>query len=310
MSEETTLANSDAFLPANVSDAAAIIGERLKIAFTVAINNPRKETECWERIQKNCRNPKIAETSEYSVRRGRDIVRGPSIRFAEMVLREWGNIFVDTQITRDDEFIRRCKVMITDLQSNAQYSHEITVEKTVERSFCPDGEKPLSVRKNSNGKLVYKLKATESDVAPKFAAEVSKALRTFGLRLIPTYVIEDGIEACRETVLSGVKEDPDSAQKKLIKAFSALRASISVSDLEQYLGHKIEHMTDDEILSLRAVYTSLKDGHAVWADYVVPKQKASKSTADKLNEEILNIKTVTVEEPSTEPTSTNDEECF
>ena len=99
MSEETTLANSDAFLPANVSDAAAIIGERLKIAFTVAINNPRKETECWERIQKNCRNPKIAETSEYSVRRGRDIVRGPSIRFAEMVLREWGNIFPHSRST-------------------------------------------------------------------------------------------------------------------------------------------------------------------------------------------------------------------
>ena len=43
----------------------------------------------------------------------------------------------------------------------------------------------------------------------------------------------------------------------------------------------------------------------------------SKATADKLNEDLLNIKTVTVEaepsaveEPSTEPTSTNDEECF
>lgn len=266
--------------PAAVA-AAESAKARIQAAYVMAMQKPRSYSNSRQKIMEACRRPFFAEKVEYSkpVGGGNRIV-GPSIRFAELALREWGNISYENQVVYDDDLTRRINVVITDLESNTTFSASIQIAKTVERKKS-DGREVVSERINSNGDRIFVVKATEDEIATKQAAAVSKALRNEGLRLIPQDIVEEAIDVARDTLRKGDKSDPDAARKKLSDAFAQLK--IMPSDLEAYLGHKLEMTSPAEIGELRTIYQTIRDGEAKWIDYVSPPVEEGQESAPALD---------------------------
>lgn len=289
-----SLAPMQASLPSSVSyaDPAAVAAAeaakaRIQAAYIMAMQRPRSYDQSRIKILEACSRPSFAEKVEYRKPVGRgDAIVGPSIRFAELALREWGNISYENQVVYDDDLTRRINVVITDLETNTTFSASIQIAKTVERKNAA-GREVVSERINSYGDKVYIVKATDDEIANKQAALVSKALRNEGLRLIPQDIVEEAIERARETVAAKDKRDPDAARKKLADAFAAI--GVMPADIEAFLGHSLARCAQAEIQQLRAMYSAIRDGEAKWSDYVAT-GKDEDSDALAAKEKLHNLK--------------------
>jgi hypothetical protein len=250
--------------------AAESARQRLQAAFTVAKRFPRDVDQARHRILSACRRPRFAELVEYKKPIGRGHIVGPSIRFAEECLREWGNIIAETNVVFEDEESRRLAVTVIDLETNTRFLKEIRIAKYVERKD-KKGRTVISQRLNSYNETVYKVEATEDELLTKEAALISKVLRNEGLRCIPQDIIDEAIDAARATMSGQYTEDPDAARKKLLDAFASVRVSPKM--LEDYLGHKTDTISLDEWNDLRRLFRTVKEGAMPWRE-IVERHKA------------------------------------
>ena len=250
--------------PAAVA-AAESVKARIQAQYLVALSHPRSYDQSRFRIMEACRRPSFADKVEYKKPVGKTTITGPSIRFAELALREWGNIDYSNTVVYDDEMNRRISVVITDLETNTTFSSSIQITKTVERKDNK-GRDVISERINSYGEKIYIVKATEDEILTKQAAMISKALRNEGLRLIPQEIIEEAINIARLTQQKDASSNMDEARKKISDAFGGL--GIQPKHLEEYLGHPMSMCVPAEITDLRAIYNAIKNGEAKWNDFV------------------------------------------
>jgi hypothetical protein len=250
--------------PAAVA-AAESVKARIQAQYLVALSHPRSYDQSRFRIMEACRRPSFADKVEYKKPVGKTTITGPSIRFAELALREWGNIDYSNTVVYDDEMNRRISVVITDLETNTTFSSSIQIAKTVERKDNK-GRDVISERINSYGEKIYIVKATEDEILTKQAAMISKALRNEGLRLIPQEIIEEAINIARLTQQKDASSNMDEARKKISDAFGGL--GIQPKHLEEYLGHPMSMCVPAEITDLRAIYNAIKNGEAKWNDFV------------------------------------------
>jgi len=284
----------------HIDPAAAAAAEaakaRIQSAYVMALQKPRNADDARDRILKACRRPAFAERVEFSKPVGGKQIKGPSIRFAELALREWQNVISDVQILYEDEHVRRSRIMIMDLETNASFSKEIQAGKTVERKSAFDRE-VVSERTNTKGEKVFVVKCTEDELHNKEAALISKAIRNEGLRLIPSDIIDEALETARSTLQKRDAEDPQAAKKRILDAFSEI--GIGPRDLEKYLKHKTDMITPAEIQELRTIYRAIRDREATWADYIQPSPVEEKtlSRAEALKEK---LKATKKEEPAEE----------
>ena len=238
---------------------------RIQSAYIIAMNKPRNEDQARDRILEACKRPAFAERVEFSKPVANRTIKGPSIRFAELALREWTNIMADTQTLYEDDKVRRVRVSVLDLETNAQFCKEIQIRKTVERKN-PKGHEVISERENTKGETVYIVLATDDEFHNKEAALISKALRNEGLRVIPSDITDEALETARETLRNRDAQDPKAAKKKVFDSLSSI--GIKPKDVEKYLKHSVDTLSPVELENLRGMYTAIKEGSASWAEYI------------------------------------------
>jgi hypothetical protein len=269
MNELTTFGTGNGAGLVAVDPAAVAAAEaaraRIQAAYTMALHKPRNTDQARDRILHACKRPGFAERVEYTKPVGTARIKGPSIRFAELALREWGNVLTESQTVYEDEYVRRIKVFVTDLETNTTFSKEAQIAKTVERHNDKDRE-VLGERTNTQGKKVFIVKATDDELVNKEGAQISKILRNEGLRLIPQDIIDEGLDTARDTLRNRDAQDPDAAKKKLLDGFSAI--GVKPLDIEKFLKHKTGAVTPAEMEELRTMYRAIRDGEAKWADYL------------------------------------------
>ncbi|HPA76908.1 MAG TPA: hypothetical protein PLT33_13705 [Deltaproteobacteria bacterium] len=261
--------------PAAVA-AAEAAKARIQAAYIMALHKPRNADQARDRILHACKRPGFAERVEYSKPVGGKAIKGPSIRFAEVALREWQNVMVETQTIYEDEWVRRVKVFVTDLETNATFSKEIQISKTVERKSKKDRE-IIGERLNSYNETVYIVKATDDEITNKEAAQISKVIRNEGLRLIPQDIIDEALDAARKTLSARDAKDPDAAKKALLDGFSEI--GVKPLDIERFLRHKTDSITPAELHELRTMYRAIRDGEARWVDYLTKAEEDTSSAA-------------------------------
>lgn len=235
--------------------------------FVMALQRPRSWDEVRVRLLKECERPGFAEVARYLKPIG-DGVEGPSIRFAEACLRYAGNLDAEVTTTFEDRNVRRLHVRVIDFETNASYSSDITIEKTVERRNIKD-RVVVAERKNSKGQVVYIVEATEDELLNKQNAMISKAVRTLVLRVIPGDIVDEGQRKCRETLENRDAKDPTEARRKVVDAFAEV--GVYPRDLEAFFGHALDALQPNEIAQLRKVYATIRDGESTWADHVSAK---------------------------------------
>lgn len=252
--------------PAAVA-AAEAAKSQIQAAYIVAMQKPRNQMQARTNILMACRRTEFAEKAEYSKPIGNTKITGPSVRFAELAIREWENVRVETVVLYEDDDVKRLRVSAIDLETNAQFSRDIQIKKTIERKSKKGREGDIiTERKNTFGHIVYVLRATDDEMLTKESAWVSKIIRNEGLRLIPTDIIEEGLKQARETLQSRAAMDPDGEKKKIVDAFAGI--GIKPVQIEKYLGHEIGTIGPAEIAELRSIYRTIRDGEATWNDYI------------------------------------------
>jgi len=99
------------------------------------------------------------------------------------------------------------------------------------------------------------------------------------LRLIPQDIIEDAKTQIRETLRAGAKADPEKAKKQVLDSFATI--GVQPKNLEEYLKHGMDTVSPAEIVDLRAIYTTIKNGEATWKAYVDKEEVPAKEGAEK-----------------------------
>jgi len=292
--------------------AARAVAERERAAvearYVVAHKNQRNIEQFRVNLIKECHRPGFAAVARYSKPQGNTRIEGPSIRFVEAALRCYRNTFAEVSTVYDDDRMRICRVVVADLEANDGYATEVQVTKTVERKGfenrktgemeAPKGREVLGQRLNTYGDPVYICVATDDEVITKQNALISKAIRTQGLRLLPGDIVDE----CQQIIIGvnckEVIDDPTAALRKLVDGFGKL--GVQPIDLEAWAAKSLDRLRPEEVVELREVWSSIKDGEATWAE--VMEQKNPTGTPGE-SEKVAERKIASLrgEQPKAEP---------
>ncbi|SEO76986.1 hypothetical protein SAMN02800692_2031 [Luteibacter sp. UNC138MFCol5.1] len=270
----TTLAAPETASSAVAAQAKAMVEAR----YVMALRRPRQWDQVRQDLLKECRRPSFAHNKSAYYRKpiGQG-VEGLGIRFVEVALRCMTNVLVETSMIFEDESKEVHRVSVTDLESNVTYPLDVRVTKTVERAKPDSDGSYISMRKNSYGKNVYTVLGTEDDILNKRAAQVSKAIRTLGLRIIPGDLQDEAEEIIKSIRLDEAARDPDAERKRMADAFAEI--GVKAADLANYLGHSLDTCSPAELVDLRGIYGAIRDGESSWKSVMDNKaEQAGKSS--------------------------------
>lgn len=222
--------------------------QEVQAAMVVAKRFPRDEIESYNRILRACQRKSLAEQSMYEYPRGGQKVTGPSIRLAEALAQNWGNL--DYGIIELEQKDGESQVMAYawDLETNTRQTKIFSVPH-------------IRTTKKGNKTLT-----DPRDIYEMVANQGARRLRACILGVIPGDVIDSAIEQCEATLKSNNTEPLIDRVRKMVKAFED-KFSVSKEMIEEFLGCKSEAFSENDFIRLRKVYGSLKDGMSKREDY-------------------------------------------
>lgn len=222
--------------------------QEVQMAMYVAKQFPRDETQSYNRIIQACHRVSLAETAVYEYPRGGQKVSGPSIRLAEVLARSWGNI--DSGIVELEQKHGESSVMAYawDLETNVRQTKVFTVKH--ERSTRS------GVTKLTDPRDIYELVANQG----------ARRVRNCILGIIPGDVVDAAVEECKKTLTTGNKEPlPDRVRKMVAIFFEEFQVNQEM--LEKFIGCKVAAFSEQDVVRLKGVYRSLRDGMSKREDY-------------------------------------------
>lgn len=229
-------------LPASLNAGSIAVETERAIAeaqgqLTLAKRFPRNLTQSHSELMEACAMPAFAGAAFYTVpNRG----SGPSIRFAEEVARVYGNFEYGHRELSREPGKSEVEVYAWDKEKNNYSKRQLTVMHVVDTKHGP------------------KKLTDQADIDNKIANVASKQIRGRILALMPKWLVQDAIEACKAT-LAGTLSEPVSVRvRKMAQAFG--RYGVNQNHLETYLGHKVDDTTLDELVDLMGVFNALKEG--------------------------------------------------
>lgn len=222
--------------------------QEVQAAMVVAKRFPRNETESWNRIMTACQRKSLAEQAMYEYPRGDTKVTGPSIRLAETMAQNWGNI--DFGIIELEQKNGESQVMAYawDLETNTRQTKIFTVPH---------------VRGTKKGNIPLK---DPRDIYEMVANQGARRLRACILGIIPGDVIDAAINACNQTLMNGEKKPVIDLVRDMSNIFQK-EFSVPLEAIERYIGCKAEAFSMNDLIRLKKVYRSLSDGMAKREDY-------------------------------------------
>lgn len=210
---------------------------------------PRNETLVYEKIIKECESNKaLAEQALYSYPKAGKAVTGPSIRLAEVLARHWGHLDMGIREINQDNGSTEMEAYAWDKQTNVRDSRRFHVKH--ERYTKKDGNVKLT-----DGRDIYELGANMG----------ARRKRACIFSIIPGYLVDAAVEACRRKLSSSEVSTPERVREMVTKF--GKNFSVGVDMLEKYLGHTVETVDKEEIIDLGLIYNSLKDGNTKREDW-------------------------------------------
>jgi len=187
---------------------------------------PRDQYDAFNRIMKCCERTALAENAIYQYPRGGTKVTGPSIRLAEALAQNWGNI--DFGIMELEQKNGESSVMAYawDLETNTRQTKLFQVPH-IRYSRAKGNEKLTDPRD------IYEIVANNG----------ARRLRACILGVIPGDVIDAAVDKCQETLKNGYKEPLEDRIKNMIAKFDK-EFSVKKEMLEKMMGYNIAAFTE------------------------------------------------------------------
>jgi hypothetical protein len=238
--KSTVLAESSSAREAQEVQAAMVIAKRF----------PRDIIQAEGRILQSCRRPGLAEAAMYAYPKGGAKVDGPTIRLAEVLAQCWGNIDFGIKELEQRHGESTVLAYAWDLETNERRTITWTVRHERKVNQKDDRGKVIGSRIDvlDDPREIYEMVANQG----------ARRLRACILAIIPGDIQDAAIEQCRKTLTGGTAELLIDRIKKMAGAFVEL--GISGAMLEGRLGHKLDATDANELVTLRNIYQSIRDG--------------------------------------------------
>jgi hypothetical protein len=271
-----------------VAVASSRQAQEVQAAMAIAKRFPRDEEQAFSAIMRACQRKGLAEAALYSYPRGGQQITGPSIRLAEALAQSWGNL--DFGIIELEQRDGESTVMAYcwDLQTNTRQAKVFQV--------AHERKAGGQIKRLDDPRDVYELVANQG----------ARRMRSCILGVIPGDVIDAAIEQCEKTIKGGNKE-PLIDRIRIMATKFAEDFSVSVPMLEKKLGHKLDATNEQEMVLLRKIYTSLKDGMSSrdqWFELVDTVEKPKIFATPKDSPKAADSTPVAPSEPTGSPDST------
>lgn len=222
--------------------------QEVQAAMVIAKRFPRDEVESFNRIIRSCQRKSLAENATYEYPRGATKVSGPSIRLAEAIAQNWGNI--DFGITELEQKNGESQVMAYawDLETNAR---QVKIFSVPHIRSTKKGNIPLTDPRD-----IYEMVANQG----------ARRLRSCILGIIPGDVVEAAVNQCEKTLINGEKKPVIDLVREMAAIFKD-EFGVPLEAIEKYIGCKSEAFSMKDLVKLRRVYSSLHDGMAKREDF-------------------------------------------
>lgn len=226
--------------------------EQVKGQIMMARMFPRDMVLARSRILEECRRLGLAEDAEYTYPRGNEQVTGPSVTLARVLARNIGNMETQWRVLERVDGATKIEAFCWDMETN--FRNSIIFDVPHER------HSRQGVTRLSDPRDIYEMEANNA----------ARRQRACILNVIPGDLIDEAVQACRETVKAAL--DKSDTKKLLQKARAAMDAFAKYGVTQDMLvkrltGRTIEQWTADDIADLMKIGASLKDGIAKPADY-------------------------------------------
>jgi hypothetical protein len=218
----------------------------IQAAMTIAKKFSRNQAQATDRILIACQRPTLAEGALYTYARGGSNITGPSIRLAEAIAQQWGNLQFGIRELEQRPGESTVEAYAWDLETNTRQVKIFQVKH---------------VRHTKKG--AYNL-YDPRDIYELVANQGARRLRACILGVIPGDVVEAAVSQCESTLSAKADISPEAIQK-MVGVFK--EAGVTREMIEKRIQRKLDSITPAQVISLRKIYNSLKDGMSTPADW-------------------------------------------
>jgi hypothetical protein len=245
-----------------MSESELIVGQGLKM-ITAGENSERMSGDLWGQISVAksfprsievfrrkveadiCCSAQQAAECTYLIKRGQKDLEGPSVRFAEALLRAWGNVRVNTEIADDTGTHIVARARFWDLESNMAFSEDVFRRIT-----------------NTDGK-----RYGDDMIGTTKNAAQAIAFRNVVLAGIPKSEWVPLHEKSIQLAKNGPKQDPAEFEKRKAKLFAWFRkAGVTDKELQSVLGSTPEECSTEDFLRLEKIGKSIHEGFSTFEE--------------------------------------------
>ena len=240
--------------PSNLvhAEAEKAVAE-VQASYVMAIKKPRDQMAAVERIKTACARQGVAENAIYSYPRGGQRVTGPSIRLAEVIAQNWGNVRCGVQELSRNPLETTMRAYCIDLETNFADEKTFTIEHIRDKT---------NRRTNENERIELE---TQRDIYENNANFAARRKRACILAVIPPDIIDIAMQACNKTLSGNGTAPLEDRIRLMVEVFG--KYGIKKEHIEKRLKHKVEAIDNAELNSLRQIMTSLKDGASKREDW-------------------------------------------
>ena len=233
-----------------VAGQMAVAAEREKqevmAQILLAKQFPRDEVRSMDKIINACCRPSLAEGALYSYSRGGTEITGPSIRMAEAIARHWGNITYGIRELDNSNGESKIEAFAWDMENNVRSAKVFSVPHV---RHTRDGQKKLTDPRD-----VYEMVANMG----------SRRLRASILAIIPGDVVDAAVKQVEVTLHSTVDVSEEGVVK-MAEAFA--KHGVTKAMLEKRCQRRLDTITGAQMVTLRKIYQSIKDGMSKPAEW-------------------------------------------
>lgn len=246
--------------------AVSRAAQEVQASMIIAKKFPRDETAAYDRIMKACKRPALAECAVYEYPRGTEKVSGPSIRLAEALAQNWGNL--DFGVIELEHNPNSSKIMAYawDLETNTRQTKIFDVK-----------------HERHTKKGSYKL-TDPRDIYEMAANQGARRLRACILGVIPGDIVDAAVAECDKTLAGNNKEPLSDRVRKMVSAFT--EHGVTSQMLEMRLNHSLDIITESELVKLGKIFNSIRDSMGKREDFfdISEKDSLNKSRSEQIQE--------------------------
>lgn len=213
---------------------------KVQAARILARTFPRNPQEAMDRILTACTRETLAEEALYEYAKGGTKIEGPSIRLAEELARQWGNIDYGT------------------VEVDRAGGYSVVEVHAMDSETGTNREMTWKVRhwRDRQGGAGYAL-TDERDVYENFANQAARRLRACVLAVIPSDVVDAAVKQVKATLTTKVKLTPERLQH-MVEAFE--KFGVTREHLEKRIQRRLDSITPALFVQLSKIYNSIQDG--------------------------------------------------